>query len=165
MPRAAEAPKTVENSKFFIDIKNELGLDYKRVRGDLLALSLSKPSNYYDLRTNVISLVTEEFVQEIYIRFWQLLRNGIVGGSSVTDPITYYNVAGNEVPFVPQLPEHLINQFATKAARTIEDLCEEAVSLVLPDDYLQLSQNRQKDILRSRGMMEDTTITRVNDSA
>jgi len=162
MPRAPEAPKAIKDSKFFIDIKNELGLDYKRVRGDLLALSLSKPSNYYDLRTNVISLVTEDFVQAIYMRFWNLLRNGIVTG---TDPITYYNVAGNEVPFVPQLPEHLINQFATKAARTIEDLCEEAVSLVLPDDYLQLSQNRQKDILRSRGMMEDTTITRVNDSA
>ena len=162
MPRGKEIPKAIGDSKFFIDIKNELGLDYKRVRGDLLALSLSKPSNYYDLRTSVISLVTEEFVQEIYIRFWNLLRNGIVTGS---DPITYANVAGAEVPFVPQLPEHLINQFATKAARTIEDLCEEAVSLVLPDDYLQLSQNRQKDILRSRGMMEDTTITRVNDSA
>jgi hypothetical protein len=162
MPRAPEAPKAIKDSKFFIDIKNELGLDYKRVRGDLLALSLSKPSNYYDLRTAVISLVTEDLVQEIYIRFWNLLRNGIVTGS---DPITYFNVAGNEVPFVPQLPEHLINQFATKAARTVEDLCEEAVSLVLPDDYLQLSQNRQKDILRSRGMMEDTTITRVNDSA
>ena len=150
----------LNESKFYINIKNELGLDYKRVRGDLLALSLSKPSNYYDLRTSVISLVTEEFVQEIYIRFWNLLRNGVVIGS---DPITYANVAGAEVPFVPQLPEHLINQFATKAARTIEDLCEEAVSLVLPDDYLQLSQNRQKDILRSRGMMEDTTITKVRD--
>ena len=161
MPRAPETPKTVTDSKFYIDIKNELGLDYKRVRGDLLALSLSKPSNYYDLRTNVISLVTEDFVQTIYIRFWNLLRNGIVNDGS--DPITYYNAAGNEVPFVPQLPEHLINQFATKAARTIEDLCEEAVSLVLPDDYLQLSQNRQKDILRSRGMMEDTTITRVRE--
>ena len=160
MPRGPEAPKAIKDSKFFIDIKNELGLDYKRVRGDLLALSLSKPSNYYDLRTAVISLVTEEFVQEIYIRFWNLLRNGVVIGS---DPITYANVAGAEVPFVPQLPEHLINQFATKAARTIEDLCEEAVSLVLPDDYLQLSQNRQKDILRSRGMMEDTTITKVRD--
>lgn len=160
MPRANETPKTVTESKFYIDIKNELGLDYKRVRGDLLALSLSKPSNYYDLRTSVISLVTEDFVETIYIRFWNLLRNGIVTG---TDPITYYNVAGTEVPFVPQLPEHLINQFATKAARTIEDLCEEAVSLVLPDDYLQLSQNRQKDILRSRGMMEDTTITRVRE--
>jgi hypothetical protein len=141
----------LNTSKFYIDIKNELGLDYKRVRGDLLALSLSKPSNYYELRTTVISDVTEKMVQEIYTMFWQLLRNGMIG----TDQIKYNPVVGSAVAFVPQLPEHLINQFATKAARTIEDICEEAVSLILPDDYLQLSQQRQKDILRSKGMMED----------
>jgi hypothetical protein len=141
----------LNDSKFYINIKNELGLDYKRVRGDLLALSLSKPSNYYDLRTKVISNVTEEMVQRIYTMFWELLRNGKIGATQVT----YNNILSVETQFIPQLPEHLINQFATKAARTIEDICEEAVSLILPDDYLQLSQNRQKDILRSKGMMED----------
>ena len=143
--------RNVQESKFFIDIKNELGLDYKRVRGDLLALSLSKPSNYYDLRTGVITGITERMVEMIYIMVWELLRNGKVGG----DQIKYHNVANSETAFIPQLPEHLINQFATKAARTVEDICEEAVALILPDDYLQLSQNRQKDILRSKGMMED----------
>jgi hypothetical protein len=141
----------VKGSKFYIDIKNELGLDYKRVRGDLLALSLSRPSNYYDLRTKVITGVTERMVENIYTMFWELLRNGKYGD----DATTYKNQAGTDVPFFPNLPEHLINQFATKAARTIEDICEEAVSLILPDDYLQLSQNRQKDILRSKGMVED----------
>ena len=139
----------IKTSKFFIDIKNELGLDYKRTRGDLLALSLSKPSNYYDLRTFIISGVTEKMVETIYGMFWELLRNGKVS----KDPTMYKNVAGGEIQFIPNLPEHLINQFATKAARTIEDLCEEAVQLILPDDYLQLSQNRQKDILRSKGIM------------
>jgi hypothetical protein len=143
--------RNVKDSKFFIDIKNELGLDYKRVRGDLLALSLSKPSNYYDLRSGVITAITERMVEMIYMMVWELLRNGKVGG----DQIKYDSLKSNGVPFIPQLPEHLINQFATKAARTVEDICEEAVALILPDDYLQLSQNRQKDILRSKGMMED----------
>ena len=141
----------LNDSKFYINIKNELGLDYKRVRGDLLALSLSKPSNYYDLRTKVISDVTEAMVQNVYTMFWQLLRNGKIDANQ----LEYVPIGGGSKPFIPQLPEHLINQFATKAARTIEDICEEAVSLILPDDYLQLSQNRQKDILRSKGMMEE----------
>ena len=146
----------LSQSKFFIDIKNELGLDYKRVRGDLLALSLSKPSNYYELRTSVISNITETMVQQAYMTFWALLRNGqISDGAGSFGQLEYTPLTGTKIPFVPQLPEHLINQFATKAARTIEDICEEAVSLILPDDYLQLSQNRQKDILRSKGMMED----------
>ena len=121
------------------------------MRGDLLALSLSKPSNYYDLRTKVISDVTEAMVQQIYTMFWQLLRNGKIGANQ----LSYAPIVGANKEFIPALPEHLINQFATKAARTIEDICEEAVSLILPDDYLQLSQNRQKDILRSKGMMEE----------
>ena len=141
----------LNDSKFYINIRNELGLDYKRIRGDLLALSLSKPSNYYDLRTKVISEVTEALVQEVYTMFWELLRNGVIKGGQ----LEYVPIAGGSKSFIPQLPEHAINQFATKAARTIEDICEEAVSLILPDDYLQLSQNRQKDILRSKGMMEE----------
>ena len=141
----------LNESKFYINIKNELGLDYKRIRGDLLALSLSKPSNYYELRTNVITNITEALVEKIYTMFWQLLRNGRIEGTQ----LEYVPLTGSSVPFIPSLPEHAINQFATKAARTIEDICEEAVSLILPDDYLQLSQNRQKDILRSKGMMEE----------
>jgi hypothetical protein len=141
----------LNDSKFYINIKNELGLDYKRIRGDLLALSLSKPSNYYELRTNVITNITEALVEQTYTMFWELLRNGVIRGSQ----LEYTPITGSNKPFIPQLPEHAINQFATKAARTIEDICEEAVSLILPDDYLQLSQNRQKDILRSKGMMEE----------
>ena len=141
----------LNDSKFYINIKNELGLDYKRIRGDLLALSLSKPSNYYELRTTVITNITEAMVQDVYTMFWQLLRNGMIKGNQ----FEYTPITGSSKPFIPQRPEHAINQFATKAARTIEDICEEAVSLILPDDYLQLSQNRQKDILRSKGMMEE----------
>ena len=141
----------LNDSKFYINIKNELGLDYKRIRGDLLALSLSKPSNYYELRTTVITNITEAMVQDVYTMFWQLLRNGKIGANQ----LEYVPITGSSKAFIPSLPEHAINQFATKAARTIEDICEEAVSLILPDDYLQLSQNRQKDILRSKGMMEE----------
>ena len=153
MSRRDESTNVVpsQDSKFFININNELGLNYKRVKGSLLALSLSKPSNYYDLRNTVIDQITEKAVEDTYFRFWEILRNGYVNKTQVT----YVNELGVTVPFVPQLPEHLINEFATKCARTIEEMCEECVDLILPDDYLKLSQNRQKDILRSKGMMEE----------
>ena len=141
----------VADSKFYININNELGLNYKRVKGSLLALSLSKPSNYYDLRNDIINKITEQSVQDTYTRFWNILRNGRIGG----DQCRYVDEQGRATAFVPQLPEHLINEFATKCARTIEEMCEECVDLILPDDYLKLSQNRQKDILKSKGMLEE----------
>ena len=139
------------DSKFFVNINNELGLNYKRVKGSLLALSLSKPSNYYDLRNEIINKITETSVQDTYMRFWEILRNGRIGGNQVS----YTDELGLTRPFVPQLQEHIINEYATKCARTIEDMCEECVDLILPADYLQLSMNRQKDVLKSRGMMEE----------
>jgi hypothetical protein len=153
MPRRDEAEQIqdVKDSKFYININNELGLNYKRVKGSLLALSLSKPSNYYDLRNDVIDKITEKAVEETYTRFWNILRNGRVSD----DQVTYVDEIGITRAFVPQLPEHIINDFATKCARTIEDMCEECVNLILPDDYLKLSQNRQKDILKSKGMLEN----------
>ena len=141
----------VADSKFYININNELGLNYKRVKGSLLALSLSKPSNYYDLRNDIINKITEHSVQDTYTRFWNILRNGSINGAQST----YVDETGRTSAFVPQLPEHIINEFATKCARTIEDMCEECVDLILPDDYLKLSQNRQKDILKSKGMLEE----------
>ena len=140
-----------EESKFFININNEIGLNYKRVRGALLALSLSKPSNYYDLRTKIVDKITERSVREIYYSFFNILRNGVIGA----DQITYTTLEGRATAFVPQLPEHLINEFATKCARTIEEMCEECVNLILPEDYLQLSQQRQKDVLKAKGVMEE----------
>jgi hypothetical protein len=140
-----------EDSKFFININNEIGLNYKRVRGALLALSLSKPSNYYDLRTKIVDKITETSVREIYYRFFNILRNGVID----RDQISYTTLDGRPTAFVPQLPEHLINEFATKCARTIEEMCEECVNLILPEDYLQLSQQRQKDVLKSKGLMEE----------
>ena len=149
MPRDPADP--VEKSKFHLDVKNSIGLEYKKVRMDLMSLALSKPSLYYDLRKEIITAITEKQVEDAYELYWDLLRNGIIGG----DQMEYVNTVGGKVNFVPNLPEQKISQFAMKVAQTIEDICEEAVSLILPDDYLQLAQQRQKDVLASKGMMEE----------
>ena len=142
----------LSSSKFFIDIKNELGLSYKKVRGDLLATSLAKPQNSYALRNDIISSMTEAQVEEMYKVVWLCLRNG---QKPTGDPITYRNAADNITQFVPQVPEHIIGEFASKAAKTIENLMEDIIEQILPDDYLALAQSRQKSVLKSKGIMDD----------
>ena len=142
----------ITTSKFYIDIKNELGLNYKKVRGDLLATSLAKPQNYYALRNDIISSMTEAQVQSMYNIVWRCLRNG---QKPTGDPITYNNAADVLTQFVPQVPEHIIGEFASKAAKTIENLMEDIIEQILPDDYLALAQSRQKGILKSKGIMDD----------
>jgi hypothetical protein len=142
----------LESSKFFIDIKNELGLNYKKVRGDLLATSLAKPQNYYALRNDIISSMTEAQVERMYEVVWRVLRNGQAPNGN---PFVYQNASDRATQFVPQIPEHIIGELASKAARTIENLMEEIIEEILPDDYLALAQNRQKQILKSKGVMDD----------
>ena len=142
----------LNSSKFYIDIKNELGLNYKKVRGDLLATSLSKPQNYYTLRNDIISSMTEAQVFAMYEVVWRCLRNGQKPNG---DAITYKNATDVVTQFVPQVPEHIIGEFASKAAKTIENLMEDIIEQILPDDYLALAQSRQKGILKSKGIMDD----------
>ena len=142
----------LSTSKFYIDIKNELGLNYKKVRGDLLATSLAKPQNYYTLRNEIISALTESQVEAMYGVVWRCLRNGQKPNG---DAITYENATNATTQFVPQVPEHIIGEFASKAAKTIENLMEEIIEQILPDDYLALAQSRQKGILKSKGIMDD----------
>ena len=142
----------LNSSKFYIDIKNELGLNYKKVRGDLLATSLAKPQNYYTLRNTIISELTEAQVEKMYAVVWRCLRNGQKPNG---DQITYNNATNDVTEFIPNVPEHIIGEYASKAAKTIENLMEDIIEQILPDDYLALAQSRQKGILKSKGIMDD----------
>ena len=139
----------VETSKFFINIENELGLSYKKQRAALLAVALSKPANYYTLRSDLIDKITTSQVKSAYKLFWDLLKNGVIDGK----PADYKDENNQPCYLRSDLPEHLINKFSSRVAATLEEICEEAVNLILPEDFLKMAQEKQKNILGARGEM------------
>jgi hypothetical protein len=88
----------------------------------------------------------------MYEIVWRCLRNGQKPNG---DPFTYKNAGDVVTQAVFQVPEHIIGEFASKAAKTIENLMEDIIEQILPDDYLALAQSRQKGILKSKGIMDD----------
>ena len=136
-------------SKFKIDIANSLGLSYKKQRADLLGLALGKPANYYALRAKLVEDLTISQVEHFYDMYWELLKEGKINGTQVR----YEGVDGKPYPLVPDLPEFLINKFASKVSATIEDMADEAVSMIMPDDFLKLAHEKQKDILSAKGQI------------
>ena len=148
---STENREDVNKSKFFIDITNELGLNYKRQRAALMGVALSKPANYYTLRAELVEKLTTAQVKHAYTLYWELLKNGVVGSNPKQQ--TYNDENGSPCFLKPDLPEHLINKFASRVAVTIEEIAEEAVNLILPDDFLKLAQEKQKDILGARGQI------------
>ena len=148
---ASDNREDVNKSKFFIDITNELGLNYKKQRAALMGVALAKPANYYTLRAELVEKLTTAQVKHAYKMYWELLKNGVVGDNPQQQK---YNDENNSACFLkPDLPEHLINKFASRVAVTIEEIAEEAVNLILPDDFLKLAQEKQKDILGARGQI------------
>jgi hypothetical protein len=138
-----------ERSKFKINIANSLGLSYKKQRAALLGVALGKPANYYELRANLVDQLTVKQVETFYDMYWKLLKEGIVNETQMK----YKGADNGEYNLVPDLPEHLINKFASRVAATLEEIAEEAVSMIMPDDFLKLAHEKQKDILTAKGQI------------
>jgi len=143
----------VNKSKFYIDITNELGLKYKKQRAALMGVALAKPGNYYALRAELVEKLTAAQVENAYKLYWNLLKNGVPSIESTATQTTYLDETSTQCYLKPDLPEHLINKFASRVAATMEEIAEEAVNLILPEDFLKLAQEKQKDILGARGQM------------
>jgi hypothetical protein len=140
---------TSTDSKFFINIENELGLSYKKQRAVLLGTALAKPQNYYALRADLVDKLTVAQVKQAYQMYWNLLKKGSIGGNVVT----FKDGGDATVNLVPDLPEHLINKFASRVAATMEEIAEEAVNMIMPEDFLKLAQEKQKEILTGKGLI------------
>jgi hypothetical protein len=140
-----------ETSKFYIDIANELGLGYKKNRAVLLGTALGKPANYYNLRAHLVDVLTEKQVKDAYKMYWDILKLGHLPNQ--TKPHSFKNGNDGDSNLVPDLPEHLINKFASRVAATIEEMAEECVNLIMPEDFLKLAHEKQKDILSAKGLI------------
>ena len=44
--------------------------------------------------------------------------------------------------FVPRVPKHIVNEFALKASATIDKIAEEAINMILPDDWKTIADQR-----------------------
>lgn len=140
-----------ETSKFYINIANELGIGYKKNRAKLLGTALGKPANYYSLRAELVEKLTEEQVKLAYKMYWDLLKLGWLPGTEEAHP--YKDGNDGAATLVPDLPEHMINKFASRVAATMEEIAEECVNMIMPEDFLKLAHEKQKDILSAKGMI------------
>ena len=140
---------TAKDSKFYINIENELGLSYKKQRSALLGVALAKPANYYNLRAQLVEDITTKQVKDAYELYWGILKEGVISAKK----IEYLNASDAKVQLVPDLPEHMINKFASRVAATLEEIAEECVNMILPDDFLKLAQEKQKGVLSANGLI------------
>ena len=136
-----------DDFNFKINPADYLGSDYEAFKTDMLELAISKPSEYFALRKIVLKRVKTQAVQDQYNIYYSLLTAGVAynevkEGSNVIVPASK-NISGVEGAFVPKMPKQLVNEFALKAAKTIEAIADEAVEMLLPMNYRKIAEGRE----------------------
>lgn len=117
-----------------IDVLNYLGLEHTEYQNDLYSFALSKPSAYNTMRTKIVKIVKDQALQKLHSQFYDLLKYGKVGGTSV---IVYNGIAHE-----PAMPEHLINNFCLGVCKSMEKVINEALGKILQKDAEAILQAR-----------------------
>ena len=129
---------------FELNTSDYLGIDHAAFRDDMLALALSKPSEYFLLRKQVLAAVKRDAVANIYKIYYNLLTEGKDGrGNLVLSGGFETGLADTIVrAFVPKYPKQKVNEFALGASETIDKIAEDAIEILLPRGYEDIAKER-----------------------
>ena len=133
---------------FKINVSDFQGIEHEEFRTNLLNLALTRPTDYNKLRMHVLRKVKKAAVDSQYNIYYYLLTEGCSlapdgknkGQNVLFDAETPINdYAGI---FKPNIPKHMVNEFAMKASATIDKISMEALNMILPDDWKTIADQR-----------------------
>ena len=129
-------------NQFKLDTNDVLGLNYQKYCEKIKSLALSKPSEYFDLRQEVLEKVKADAVGNLYNTLFAVLSEG-------------KDLAGNPIgklgteKFVPCYPSQKINDFALGAATDMAEWINDAIDIILPDDFEKIAMGKLR--LKGKG--------------
>ena len=122
--------------RFQIETDDYLGFKYEEYKNDLYAMALSKPSEYFTLRKKVLQKVKTEAIGDIYKSFFNILSKG-------TDKAGVQIIIIDGVgPTAPSYPQQEVSKIALKAARTLDEILEQVIDIILPANFKDLANSR-----------------------
>lgn len=137
---------------FKLNPSDYLGINHESFKTNMLQLAITRPAQYFELRKAVLENVKRAAVQKQYAIYYWLLTTGNTAADNGTDsartvvnnPVAHDDVAQEVFAlFHPNVPKQKVNEFALKAAKTIDAIAEEAIEMILPMDYKKISDDRQ----------------------
>ena len=128
---------------FEVDTSDYLGFKYEEYLNNLQSLAMSKPSEYYKLRQDVLSVLKQEVVEKVYKSYYTLLTTGVIGAKA---PMGEYK---------PHYPQQLASQFALSASKTVNEILDKCLDIILPVNHLDVAKLR----LRQKGDASQIDIT------
>ena len=132
----SKTTKEIIDEQALTEIKSNpsdiLGISYLAHRGKMSKLSLVNPSAYFDLRTKILQLLTEQIVLDIYTKTYNLLRSGKIGDDQIIDT-------------PPGYPSNKTNELALSISSSMNTYLQQVVEIICPADFIKLSTQKLID--------------------
>ena len=88
---------------------------------------MTKPSDYYDIRATVLKDLKQVVITNVYKEYYTLLTTKDIGASK-------------NISLVPHYPQQKASQFALQASKTINEILNSALDIILPSNHLDLAK-------------------------
>jgi hypothetical protein len=132
----------MSDNKFMLSTDDVLGFLYQEYVTEIRSMALSKPSEYFALRREVLRKIKSDAVGNLYKTLFNVLS---LGTDLRGNPIGTLGT-GN---LVPHFPSQKINDFAIKIASMMADELNKAIDIILPDDFDKIASGKLS--LKARG--------------
>ena len=111
---------------FQVNTNDYLGFEYEEYLNKLMALAMSKPAEYYDIRSKTLADLKKVVVSAVYTEYYELLT---------TKPLP-----GSDPALTPHYPQQKASQFALAASKTINEILNSALDIILPANHLDVAK-------------------------
>ena len=121
------------------DPNNILGLQYNKYTNSLYAQSLTKPSEYFDLRGKLEDKLKDKLVTSMFTTIYDLLRYGLIDNNCV---VGQDSSTGTALDRIPGYPSANVNSLSLKITKTFDDFMDEIINILMPPSYMELAKNK-----------------------
>ena len=127
-----------------VNVSDYMGHKYEQYKAKLYGLALSKPSEYYELKSTVIEKLNEQIAEHVYEIFFKLLTNGLLPDNS---PM---KIDGKEIK--PCWPGQAATAFSLDASNEIDKIISKCVDIILPASHLEIANLQLKEKSKTLGI-------------
>jgi len=130
-------------ANFKLDTDNYLGFEYENYIHDLESMALTKPSEYYAMRSKLLKALKGGIVKDTFNAYYTLLTEGSVAGG--------FDMF-NDYKMCPNYPKQEASAFAIQAAKTVNQILDKAMEEIMPASHLNISKIRMVKLAEGQNM-------------
>ena len=127
-----------------VDVSDSMGHKYEQYKSKFDGLALSKPSKYYDLKSEVIEKLNVLIAEYVYKIFFDLLTDGKIPDQSTL------KINGKDIK--PCLPGQAATTFSLDASNKIDKIITEGVDIILPTSHFDIANFQLIEISKKLGI-------------